>query len=516
MGGLLGHLRPNSAWGWSILLVLGSKSGAGAVRRLDSKPRIPLSCRYLWNQTLTIIARPSLALAALLLLTTLGACAQDVSTAPSAAEVSEGNDPLEHETEGHEPASTVPETPVSELAVVDTAASGTGREARSGAFDFSPGGPITDAQLGEYHVLMRATIDGEDLGEMAFTFWPEKAPISVRNFLRLVDQGFYDGLTYHRVVRDFMVQGGCVDGTGMGQSPLGMIKGEFSDDAEWNHTYGVLSMARSPSPDTAGSQFFIINDDGPNPWSLDGKYASFGRMTQGVATLEALSDVKVSQAPNGELSKPNRSLVMESVRVVHGPAPSGESIERPGARLDLGGAPERVQIHSMLIGYQSRYSRATRSPEEAAILAADLQRRIEAGEDFDALSTEYSDDPVQVTAEKGLGHIGFHILNSGVRDRAGERFVYDLQRNGQEQMKSMNAAHQRGEIKTEELRAQSQGLQRMFKEQLRLNMGFQSEMLGPQALLGEIALKMELGEVKLVPYDISSCRDGWYLLHRVK
>lgn len=506
MRDVLGYLRPNSAWGWSILLVLGSKSGAEGAVRLDSMPRIPPFFAPLGTQVLTITVRTARACAALILLSLLGACTQSVSETPSAVDLPE------HRV----PASEGTELDPGDLAPVDAGAPGVGREARNTAFDFSPGGPVSDEQLGEYHVLMRATIDGEDAGEMAFAFWPEKAPISVRNFLRLVELGFYDGLTYHRVLRDFMVQGGCALGTGAGQSPLGMIEGEFSDDPKWDHRYGVLSMARTPAPDTAGSQFFLINHNGPSPWSLDGEYASFGRMTQGVATLEALSSANVVQAPNGEISKPTQRLVMESVRVVHGPAPSGETIERPGAALDLGGAPERVHVQSMLIGYKSRYTRATRSPEEAASLAAELLKRVEAGEDFAVLAAEFSDDPLQVTAAEDRGHIGYHILNEGVRDRKGERFLRDLRRTGPEQLQAISAAHQRGEIKLEELRAKSQGLQRMFNEELRLHMGYRPEMLGLRAILGEVALGMKIGETQLVSFDLSKCQEGWFLLRRVE
>lgn len=390
------------------------------------------------------------------------------------------------------------------------------RQARSSSFDFSPDGPVSDQQLGEYHVLMSASIDGADAGQMAFAFWPEKAPATVRNFLRLVDQGFYDGLTFHRVLRDFMIQGGCALGTGTGQSPLGNIKDEFSDEPEWFHRYGVLSMAHTGRPNTGGSQFFLINDDGPGAWSLDGKYASFGRMTQGVATLEALSNVKVTQNPRGEPSVPTPRLVIESARVVAGPAPSGETVERPGSAVDLGGQPERVHVHSMLIGYEGRFSKATRTSEEAAALAAKLLERVQAGEDFDQLAVEFSDDPVQVTAAKELGHIGFHVLNEGVRDHKGERMVYDLRNSAQDKMKAMDLAHRAGEVTRQELQEHSQGLQRMFMEQLRLNMGFYVQALGPKAIIGEVALGMEVGETVLVPFDANKCREGWYLLRRVK
>ena len=461
--------------------------------------------------TLPSLFRHRSRLPALLLLGFLGACSpaalEEVEAVTQQGSTQAGSDTALPETK--------PESfPEAEL-VGDLIADG-GRKARVSSLDFSPGGPIPDEELGRYHVLMRASIDGEDMGVMAFAFWPEKAPITVRNFLRLVERGFYDGLTFHRVMRDFMVQGGCALGTGTGQSPLGAIKGEFSDEEQWEHRYGVLSMARGPGPDTGGSQFFLINDYGPGAWSLDGEYASFGRLTQGVATLEALSNVKVIQDARGEPSKPAQRLRIDSARVLHGPAPSGELIERPGVQLDLGGQPERVHVHSMLIGFEGRFSAATRTQQEAGALAAELLQRIQAGEDFDTLAAEFSDDPVQVAASTETGHIGFHILNDGVRDSQGERYAFDMRQAVQAELKAMNAAHQRGEIKLEELRDTSQGLQRKFMQQLRLHMGHQRQMLGPRAVLAEVALDMELHETRLVPYDLARCRDGWYLLRRVE
>ena len=106
--------------------------------------------------------------------------------------------------------------------------------------------------------------------------YPEIAPNTVRNFVSLVSKGFYDGLIFHRVIRGFMIQGGCPDGTGMG-GPGYSIKGEFAQNGVANdlkHTPGVLSMARSMHPDSAGSQFFIMHEAAPH---LDGAYAAFGK-----------------------------------------------------------------------------------------------------------------------------------------------------------------------------------------------------------------------------------------------
>ena len=177
-----------------------------------------------------------------------------------------------------------------------------------GAHGFASAEEVPDAELGDHYVTLECAIDGEALAPMTFEMWPEHAPGTVRNFLRLCDEGFYDGKTFHRVLRDFMVQGGCPLGTGTGDSPHGTIRAEFSDDPARAHRYGVLSMARSPLPDSASCQFFVICHEGPSAWGLDGQYASFGRMTAGVEALEALASVDVVMGSDGAPSRPTSSL----------------------------------------------------------------------------------------------------------------------------------------------------------------------------------------------------------------
>jgi peptidyl-prolyl cis-trans isomerase B (cyclophilin B) len=120
---------------------------------------------------------------------------------------------------------------------------------------------------------------------------PVQAPITVANFVKLVEDGFYNGLIFHRVNHGFMIQGGCPDGTGMG-GPGWQIKGEFKRNGvnnEIQHTRGVISMARSMMPDSAGSQFFIMHQDSPH---LDGQYAAFGHVIEGIETVDAIAAVK--------------------------------------------------------------------------------------------------------------------------------------------------------------------------------------------------------------------------------
>lgn len=120
--------------------------------------------------------------------------------------------------------------------------------------------------------------------------YPETAPNTVNNFISLASKGYYDGLTFHRVIYGFMLQGGCPDGTGCG-GPGYAIKGEFAQNGFKNdlkHTEGVLSMARSSMPNSAGSQFFIMHKDAPH---LDGAYAAFGKVTEGMDIVNKIAEV---------------------------------------------------------------------------------------------------------------------------------------------------------------------------------------------------------------------------------
>jgi len=134
-------------------------------------------------------------------------------------------------------------------------------------------------------------IEMENGGTMKGELYPDIAPKTVDNFIKLAEDGFYDGLTFHRVIPGFMIQGGCPKGDGTG-GPGWTIKGEFSDNGVDNdiaHERGVLSMARSMSPNSAGSQFFIMVADAPH---LDGQYAAFGKVTEGMETADEIVSVK--------------------------------------------------------------------------------------------------------------------------------------------------------------------------------------------------------------------------------
>ena len=153
------------------------------------------------------------------------------------------------------------------------------------------------------------TIEMEDGGIIKAELYPDIAPQSVRNFVHLVQQGFYDGLIFHRVISGFMIQGGDPDGNGTG-GPGYHIYGEFRQngfDNRLKHTRGVLSMARAMMPNSAGSQFFLMHADAPH---LDGGYAAFGKVTEGLEVVDRIASVRT-----GRNDRPLEPQVMKKVTV---------------------------------------------------------------------------------------------------------------------------------------------------------------------------------------------------------
>ncbi len=171
----------------------------------------------------------------------------------------------------------------------------------------------SDVSTGE-HPQVKFTM--ENGGSFVMELYPEYAPQTVENFVELVSEGFYDGLTFHRVVEDFMAQGGDPEGTGMGGSSK-KIKGEFSINGfEQNilsHTRGVVSMARSSSYNSASSQFFICYSDAT---FLDGQYAAFGMVIQGMEVVDSFLEVERTMGSDGALSKPVEPIVIEKAEVL--------------------------------------------------------------------------------------------------------------------------------------------------------------------------------------------------------
>ena len=149
---------------------------------------------------------------------------------------------------------------------------------------------------------------------MKAELYPEIAPISVNNFINLIQKGFYDGLIFHRVIKGFMIQGGCPDGNGMG-GPGYSIKGEFAHNGVENnlkHTEGVLSMARAMHPNSAGSQFFIMHKTSPH---LDGEYAAFGKITEGMDVVNKIAETSTDYSDRPMEEQKIKTMTVETFDV---------------------------------------------------------------------------------------------------------------------------------------------------------------------------------------------------------
>ena len=156
---------------------------------------------------------------------------------------------------------------------------------------------------------MKAIIEINKFGTIEVELYKDAAPITVDNFIKLVNKGFYNGLTFHRIIKGFMIQGGCPKGNGTG-GPGYSIKGEFlanGVDNPLKHTRGVISMARAMDPDSAGSQFFIMHKDAPH---LDGQYAAFGKVVSGIEVVDAIASV-----PTNFYDMPLEKVVIKQIKI---------------------------------------------------------------------------------------------------------------------------------------------------------------------------------------------------------
>ena len=157
-------------------------------------------------------------------------------------------------------------------------------------------------------------IEIEGFGSMTLELYPEVAPITVENFLNYVKDGLYDGLTFHRIIKGFMMQGGDIDGDGYPNDDVETIVGEFSANGytiNILHERGVISMARSNAPDSASTQFFICHEDAPH---LDGEYAAFGKVISGMEVVDAVCEAAQPLDNNGTIA-PENQPVMTSVTI---------------------------------------------------------------------------------------------------------------------------------------------------------------------------------------------------------
>ena len=156
---------------------------------------------------------------------------------------------------------------------------------------------------------MKAIIEINKFGTIEVELYKDVAPITVDNFIKLVNKGFYNGLTFHRIIKGFMIQGGCPKGNGTG-GPGYSIKGEFLANGVNNplkHNRGVISMARAMDPDSAGSQFFIMHNDAPH---LDGQYAAFGKVVNGIEVVDAIASV-----PTNFYDMPLEKVVIKQIKI---------------------------------------------------------------------------------------------------------------------------------------------------------------------------------------------------------
>ena len=181
-------------------------------------------------------------------------------------------------------------------------------EAAPKGLKFMDEASVPTADLAKYWALLRT-----NRGDILVEFWPDVAPNHVRNFLDLASTGFYDGLTFHRVMPGFMIQGGDPDGTGGGSGPR-RLKAEFNAK---KHVRGVLSMARSADPNSASSQFFIMHGDAP---TLDNQYSAFGKVVSGMDAVDRIVQAPGKPIPGAGGNRPNSPQVIERAVVVKAPA----------------------------------------------------------------------------------------------------------------------------------------------------------------------------------------------------
>ena len=177
-------------------------------------------------------------------------------------------------------------------------------ETSDGAADTADTSEDEELLTGLHHV----TIDVQDYGTISLELDADTAPISVTNFINLANEGFYDGLTFHRIISGFMIQGGDPNGNGTGGSEK-TIKGEFSANGVENdisHVRGVISMARANDPDSGSSQFFIVHEDST---FLDGQYAAFGHVTDGMDVVDAICEAVPVQDNNGTVAAAGQQVI---------------------------------------------------------------------------------------------------------------------------------------------------------------------------------------------------------------
>jgi peptidyl-prolyl cis-trans isomerase B (cyclophilin B) len=383
------------------------------------------------------------------------------------------------------------------------------RPARVPEFDFAPDGPIPDAQLGEFHVVLSISSRSGDLGQMSFELWPEVAPRAVRRFLRHCAEGLYDGTVLHRLVREFVVQGGDPGGTGLGVSPYGRLEPELTIDPAYRHGYGVLAMAEPPS-----LQFFVCVAESPQVWALDERPISrLGRLTAGVVTLEQIANTQVGfGGVAGERSAPIAPVEVTSARVVRGTAPAGGPIQRPP--VDLQGQPEVVVVQHLWVTFteRARTPGLLRNRLEAEVRAHELLTRLRAGElEWESAVREYSDENLP---REGAIPVR-RMSNFGVLDLAAQRALIDGHREQRVHQVQLRAELAAGGISPEELLRRQEEKRAEVEQRISATVMERREDISATHYT-QVAFGLEVGEVGLVEYDPYGSPQGWFVLRRIE
>lgn len=376
---------------------------------------------------------------------------------------------------------------------------------REPAYDFSQAGGISDADLSSFHAILAFESGGVGLGSIQVEVWPESAPAAARRFLRLCDEGWYDGTGVPRIMREYILQAGDASAGGVRESSYGALPPEVSMDPAHSHHYGVLGMAAPPR-----SQFYICLAESTPVWSLDTQgFSAFGKVAGGVSVLESVANLEVGFAGE-ERSYPIEPVVISRATVVQGEVSRDEPILRP--RPDLAGQPERVSIRPILVTFLERGKGLgiTRDRRAAFERATECFDRLKSGElDFDQARLLYSDrqypadfiPPPWKISNYGVYDPGQHARQDSLRELAAYRA-------------ELSALVSAGELTSPEMaemfNARSQESALWVREN---SLERREEISAPG--FASVAFELEVGEVGFVPFDPYECPQGFYVIQRI-
>jgi cyclophilin family peptidyl-prolyl cis-trans isomerase len=393
-----------------------------------------------------------------------------------------------------------------------------GFNGKAAEFDFTPGGPIPDSALGEFHLVFECSIDSQtgasqagpiQLPPMTFELWPDVAPKGVRRLLRHAAEGVYDGSLFHRVMREFVIQGGGPGPDGQGRSPYGELEPELFTDAQRRHGYGVLSLTEPPS-----LQFFVCVAESPQVWALDQRpITRLGRLTSGVEALEQLASVPVTYPPaGGEKSAPRVPVRLDRARVVRSPAPTDELIRRPVR--DLQGGPEVVAVQQVLITFAERGGAfgVHRNRVEAAARARECLESVRSGRlSWEDAARAYSDRPLD--RDKPIRTR--RISNFGVLRLEAQRARIDAKQEITAFQAELRQLLAQAVISPEELSRRMEQRQAEIEARVLATAIDRREDVNETAYT-EVVFGLQPGEVGLVEYDPFTCPYGWFVVRRIE